>query len=618
MKISLSSLNETWVHVDTDAGILQELYDKLSFDVPGAKFMPAFRRRAWDGKIRLLDKKKCIIQKGLAHYIESYAKENNYGFLKNFSNVAYDSEVAREFIENTKWYSGGAEITPRDYQLDAIEKGITNKRYIALSPTGCLHPDTIIDIKIDNTTTVTFGELYNLVKAGVKPKVFTKTGWETVTDVYKKNTPGIQLEFTDGSVITGSIKHLILDDSDEWRTLDSLTIGEAISSKIVSRINSVLPTDWIDFTVDAEHQSYILSGLTHHNSGKSLIIASLIKFYHENVDGKILLVCPTTSLVEQMFSDIEDYFPYWNPKDKITKIYSGTERTDRKIIISTWQSIYDNPPSWFEGIEVVIGDETHLYSAKEVSKLFEKCVNAGHRYGFTGTLSGEKLHQLQLEGIFGKVHQITTTSELISKSQLSQFKINALVLGYSDQERKSAKEFSWEEEVSFLVGNERRNKYIAKLAASLKGNTLVLFSRVDTHGKPLFEMIQKITDKPVFFIYGGTQTDIREDVRKKIDSMTNGIIVASSQIFSTGVNIPSLQNIIFTHPSKSKIRTLQSIGRVMRLSKSKIGKSVLFDIVDDLRWKNKTNFAYKHFSERVKIYNSEDFEYKIIEIDFKG
>lgn len=489
MKIKLSSLNETYIHVDAELGIIQELYDRLSFDVPGAKFMPAFKRRVWDGKIHLLDKRKNIILKGLAHYIESYAKENDYGFTKDFSNVAYDSDDAKEFIENTKWYSGGSEIEPRDYQLDAIEKGITNKRYIALSPTG---------------------------------------------------------------------------------------------------------------------------------SGKSLIIASLIKFYYEKMDGKILLVCPTTSLVEQMCSDIADYFPYWSPKDKITKIYSGTERTDRRIIISTWQSLYDNPASWFEDIEVVIGDETHLYSAKEVSKLFDKCVNAAHRYGFTGTLSGEKLHQLQLEGIFGKVFQITTTSDLINKSQLSEFKINALVLGYSDAERKAAKTFSWEDEVSFLISNERRNKYIAKLAASLKGNTLVLFSRVDNHGKPLFEAIQKLTDKPVYFIYGGTQTDIREDVRKKIDTISNGIIVASSQIFSTGINIPSLQNIIFTHPSKSKIRTLQSIGRVLRLSKSKTGKSVLFDIVDDLRWKNKQNFAYKHFKERVKIYASEDFEYQIIEISFKG
>jgi superfamily II DNA or RNA helicase len=485
MKLTLTSLNATWVHVDTEPGIAQELYDRLSFDVPGAKYMPAFKRRMWDGKIHLYDKRKNIIHKGLTHYIESYTEENQYKILKNYSNVAYEQSVADEFVSNLKCYSGNEPLEIRDYQLDAIKRAITSKRFIALSPTG---------------------------------------------------------------------------------------------------------------------------------SGKSLIIASIIKFYYEKIDGKILLICPTTSLVEQMSSDIKEYFPDWESEKKITKIYSGTERFDRKIVISTWQSIYDNPQSYFEDFEVVIGDETHLYSAKEISKLFEKCVNASHRYGFTGTLSGEKLHQLQLEGLFGKAFQITTTSQLISKKQLSSFNINALLLGYSPETRKVAKGFDWEGEVSFLLAHEKRNKFISKLATSLKGNTLVLFSRVDAHGKPLFEQIKKMTDKPVHFVYGGTETQIREDIRKSIENANNGIIVASSQIFSTGINIPSLQNIIFTHPSKSRVRTLQSIGRVLRLSKNKEGPSVLYDIVDDMCINNHKNFAYKHFSERVKVYASEDFDYQIIDI----
>jgi len=466
-------------------------------------------------------------------------------------------------------------------------------------------------------TTITLNELYDLVKSGGKPKVFTKTGWESVIDAYKKNTPGIQLEFNDGTILTGSTKHLILDDNEEWRTIDSFSIGDQISSKTVTKITPKPNNDWIDFTVDADHESYILSGLTHHNSGKSFIISSLIKFYYENTEGNILLICPTTSLVEQLYSDIGDYFPDWNHSSKVTRIYSGMERENKRIRISTWQSLYDKPLSYFEDIETIIGDECHLYSAKEVSKLFDKCVNARYRHGFTGTLSGEKIHQLQLEGIFGKARKITTTAELISKSQLSDFKINALVLSYSDNSRKGAKDFTYEDEVKFLISNNKRNKFIAKLAASTKGNTLVLFSRVETHGELLYNLIQKYTDRPVYFIYGGTDVDIREDIRIKINSIDNGIIVASSQIFSTGINIPSLQNIIFTHPSKSKIRVLQSIGRVLRLSINKIGPAILFDIVDDLKYKNKTNFSMKHFLERAKIYVQENFNYKIVNVDLE-
>lgn len=482
--LKLSNINETWIRVETEPGIIQEIYDRLSFDVPGAKFMPKFRKKLWDGKIRLLNKRNNTIHKGLAHYLETYAKENEYTFEKDFDNNAFSKEDAESFISETKWFSSKEQIEPREYQIEAIKRGIMNKRYIALSPTG---------------------------------------------------------------------------------------------------------------------------------SGKSLIIASLIKFYHDNEDGKILLICPTTSLVEQMHSDIKEYFPYWEGLDSITKIYSGMTRENKRVIISTWQSIYDNHINWFEDINVVIGDETHLYSAKEVSKLFEKCINAQYRYGFTGTLSGEKLHQLQLEGLFGKAFQITTTSTLIKNKHLSDFKINALVFGYSDKTKKEFKRHSWEEEVQFIISNEKRNNYIAKLATSLDGNTLVLFSRVETHGKILFDLIKKISNKPVYFIYGGTETEIREQVRKSMDNLDNAIIVASSQIFSTGINIPTLKNIIFTHPSKSRIKTLQSIGRVLRVSSKKSGPSVLFDLVDDLRHKS-NNYAFNHFNERVKIYASEDFDYKIIDV----
>lgn len=486
--IKLQNLNETWIKVDSDPGIIQELYDRLSFDVPGAKFMPKFRKRLWDGKIHLLNKRNNTIHKGLAHYIESYAKENDYSFVKDFSNAGFDESTANDFLSQTKWFNNENEIKPRDYQIDAIKRAITNKRCIALSPTG---------------------------------------------------------------------------------------------------------------------------------SGKSLIIASILKFYHDNEEGNLLLICPTTSLVEQMYSDIADYFPYWDPKNKITRIYSGMVREQKRIVISTWQSIYDNPTDWFENFSVVIGDETHLYSAKEVSKLFEKCINAKYRYGFTGTLSGQQLHQLQLEGLFGKAYQITTTSKLIKDKQLSDFKINALVFSYSEKTKKEFKRFSWEEEVQFIISNEKRNKYIAKLASSLEGNTLVLFSRVESHGKVIFDLIQSITNRPVHFIYGGTETEIRESIRKSMDNQENAIIVASSQIFSTGINIPTLKNIIFTHPSKSRVKTLQSIGRVLRVSSKKSGPSVLFDLVDDLRLNNKINYAFNHFKERIKIYAQEDFDYKIVEVQLE-
>lgn len=149
----------------------------------------------------------------------------------------------------------------------------------------------------------------------------------------------------------------------------------------------------------------------------------------------------------------------------------------------------------------------------------------------------------------------------------------------------------------------------------MKGNTLLLFQYVEKHGKDLYKAIKDAAgDRPIHFIYGGVDGDIREEIRKLVETQTDAIIVASTGTFSTGVNIKNIHNIIFASPGKSKIKTLQSIGRGLR--KSNIKDSVtLFDIADDLSWKSKQNYTMQHLKERKKIYEEEEFAFKIYDID---
>ena len=97
----------------------------------------------------------------------------------------------------------------------------------------------------------------------------------------------------------------------------------------------------------------------------------------------------------------------------------------------------------------------------------------------------------------------------------------------------------------------------------------------------------------------------------------NAIIVASYGTFSTGINIKNLHNVVFASPSKSRIRNLQSIGRVLRTSESKT-EAILYDIADDTTFKSKKNYTLNHLVERIRIYNEEKFNYEIIQIDFKN
>jgi superfamily II DNA or RNA helicase len=346
-------------------------------------------------------------------------------------------------------------------------------------------------------------------------------------------------------------------------------------------------------------------------SGKSLMIYSLARYYVEH--GKnILVVVPTTSLVEQMYKDFEEYG--WDVETHCHKIYSGREKyDDRPIVITTWQSIYKLERSWFERFEVVIGDEAHLFKSKSLIQIMTKLHHAKYRFGFTGTLDGTQTHKWVLEGLFGPSYKVTRTDELMRQGHLSQLDIQCLVLKHPPQKFEV-----YEDEIQYLISHEQRNRFIKNLALDLKGNTLILFARVEAHGQVLYDQINnnKRDDRKVFFVHGGVDAEERELVREITEREDNAIIVASYGTFSTGINIKKLHNVIFASPSKSRIRNLQSIGRVLRKGKDKV-KATLYDIADDCTTKSRRNYTLNHFIERIKTYNEENFNYEIITIQLK-
>lgn len=358
-------------------------------------------------------------------------------------------------------------------------------------------------------------------------------------------------------------------------------------------------------------------------SGKSLIIYLIIRQLLDYRCKKGLIIVPTTALVEQMSSDFADYSTKnsWSVVENIHKIYQGKEKeTDKSLTISTWQSLYQLPPEYFEQFDFIIGDEAHLFKAQSLVKILTQCVNAKYRIGLTGTLDGTKTHKLVLEGLFGTVHKVITTKELMDNKQIADFIIKCLILKHDDEICKLMKGKDYQSEIEYLVLNENRNKFIKNLAVSLKGNTLILYQYVDKHGQILYNMItntKNIGNRKVFFVHGNTDTETREDIRRITEEETDAIIVASYGTFSTGTNIKNLHNIIFASPSKSRVRNLQSIGRGLRKSDNK-DSAILFDIADDLRYKEYMNHTLKHFVERTKIYNEEKFIFKLYKIGLKN
>jgi superfamily II DNA or RNA helicase len=357
-------------------------------------------------------------------------------------------------------------------------------------------------------------------------------------------------------------------------------------------------------------------------SGKSLILYALFRQFLDYQDLKGLIVVPTTALVEQLYSDFEDYSSHngFSVENNVHRVYEGKDKqTDDKLVISTWQSLYTLPEAYFKQFDYVICDEAHLAKADSLTSILKSCTNTKYRVGLTGTLDGTITNKFVLEGVFGSVRQVITTKELIDKKELSDFTIKCLILNHPESACRYNSGKTYQDEIQYLIGNEQRNKFIKNLAISLNKNTLILYQYVDKHGLLLYNMIkdsENIGDRKVFFVHGNVDTADREYIRSIMETENNAIVVASVGTFSTGTNIRNLHNVIFASPSKSRIRNLQSIGRVLRQSEGKL-IATLYDIADDMRFNNKMNFTLNHFTQRIKIYISEKFPYKIYKIGLK-
>ena len=341
-------------------------------------------------------------------------------------------------------------------------------------------------------------------------------------------------------------------------------------------------------------------------SGKSLIIYMLARYY----DTKTVIIVPTTSLVEQMTKDFQDY----GYKEPICKIYSGQEVFDAPITVTTWQSFAKAPKEVLESFDVVVGDEAHLFKAQTLKGILEKMKTTAVRIGTTGTLDGTEVHRLQLEGLFGPVKKVISSAQLIEEGTIAKIDIQCIILRHTKQ-----KKMSYQDEMDYLVSHKGRNQFITNLVGSLKGNTLVLFQYIEKHGQPLWELFNPMVSRmkgTLHYVHGATDTEDREAVREIVENSKkkNNVILASYGTFSTGVNIKKIDNVVFASPSKSRIRNLQSIGRGLRKTEGKDSMR-LFDISDDLQCENHT---LNHLKERINIYNEESFPYIIQQFDLKS
>lgn len=413
---------------------------------------------------------------------------------------------------------------------------------------------------------------------------------------------------------------------------------EFTQERIISDVENIILPDEIsiyDYQLEA-----IVEGLTNMrrllisptSSGKSLILYIMARLL-TNAGYKVLIQVPSVMLVNQMYSDFISYAinDEYDVESNVHKIYAGqSKKSDKNIIISTWQSIstmvvkekkkvVDDTEmrAFMEQFDVILSDEVHKAESNEVKSIMEAGIYGKYRIGLTGTLNDEsKSLPETLTGLFGKVYKVITTKELMDSGRVSKLKIYPMVLNYSEEYKKLISKMDYHDELTTIIGNQNRNKFIVNLAKRLDGNTIILLRHIDKHAKPLVEMLQKSTDKKIILLDKDTKTDDRETIRQSLEDIDDAIIIGTYALISTGVSIKNLKYLIFASPMKSRVACIQAIGRILRLSPNKT-LAVLFDIVDNMEYKGKPNYVLDHFRKRFDYYTEEDFDVEIKEFDLK-
>lgn len=498
--IKLTKLNESYLGVDcSDIGIYYELNDYFAFRPDGYKFMPAFKSKRWDGFVRLFSMYNKSIPQGLFSNILKFAKNRQYKIeVDNSVKDSYvidinDSEIYN-FLENITVKINDKDITPYQYQLDAVLTCLKSPKSLIVSPTS---------------------------------------------------------------------------------------------------------------------------------SGKTLQIGLLLRYLESILENKILIIVPNVSLINQTHNDLIDYFNHnWNVDEHTHKIQAGTaKQSDKKIFISTYQSLIKITKSnecldYFSQFDAIIVDEVHQAKAVTISNIVHSCVNAKYKLGFTGTLGTSKADNLSIQGLFGKSTEIITTKELMNDGKIANLKIKCIQLKYPDGICKSNTKMKYPDEIDFIATNKQRSQFISTFSSMFKNNSLILVTRIE-HGEMIRDFLMndsKNVNKNIHLITGSTKGLVREEIRQETENNNDTILISTYSLFSTGISIKNLHYIVFASPTKSKIRVLQSVGRGLRINKTK-SSVVIYDLIDDFSWKSHKNYSVKHFFDRVEHYDSQQFDYSISKVE---
>ena len=365
------------------------------------------------------------------------------------------------------------------------------------------------------------------------------------------------------------------------------------------------------------------------SAGKSLIVFIVFSYLLDNkINKRCLMIVPTINLVIQAFEDFHEYNNGLKEENKtvlnIKQIHGGESKDftmDQNIFVGTFQSLILFPDTFLHAFDVVCVDETHKAKAKTIQDIIGKCTNAVRKFGLTGTVPKKgTLDWLTLQAYLGPLVTEIKAKELQDAGFISKLFINVIEIHHEDKIKEGfdvvsstiedkARLLKMEQDT--VIQSTKRKEIIKRVVNKCDGNQLVLFHRT-SYGKELHKYLKENTDKDVYYIDGGVNKDVRNEIKHLMENGTDKVLVASYGTLSTGVSIKNIHYIHLTESFKSDVIIRQSLGRGLRLHKDK-ALLYVFDYTDVLRT-TKKNLLYFHSKARQKIYDEQQFPYKIKEV----
>jgi len=426
-----------------------------------------------------------------------------------------------------------------------------------------------------------------------------------INEFVKKWCDSYKIIFSNNKELICSDKHILMtaNGEKEVKNIDNdsilLSNGDYTNIKSIKlhKKNDIL----YDICIDYPHLFVDTNGLIHHNS---LIVSYLIKILSENNEAnQSLIIVPTLSLITQFKKDMIDY---GIDKEKIGIANKDKKEFDSDIVVSTWQ-VLQNRKDILENFDLVICDEVHQSKGREINSIMRAC-KCKYKFGVTGTIPDHPLEKMRVISYIGPIWKEYNAKWLADNGYLSHCKVKQIKIKY----KEGIKSRDYEDIRKDIFRREYRLNIIKGITNNLE-NSLILVERVEDEGEFIKEYLsENLKNKTVVFLSGKNKPEEREKWREKMEKEKNVVLIATYGIFSTGINIKALNNILLISSSKSKIRVLQSIGRSLRLHENKRdGWAIIWDFSDQV--KNLRD----HSNSRNRFYDKEEFETETIEMNEK-